>query len=89
VLGARLVHAGQRAAFDDEIGHAAMLPVARGPHRALGLRRVFVLDADDDRGAEMPHTLMSIHRSMRTHPEGMTRVAERAEPWNPGACRRR
>jgi hypothetical protein len=37
----------------------------------------------------MRHTLMSIHRGFETYLEGMTRVAERAEPRNPGACRRR
>jgi hypothetical protein len=37
----------------------------------------------------MRRTLMSIHKAFGTYLEGMTRVAERAEPRNPGACRRR
>ena len=37
----------------------------------------------------MRHAFMSIHKAFGTYLEGMTRVAERAEPWNLGACRRR
>jgi hypothetical protein len=34
-------------------------------------------------------TFMSIEKGFTTYSEGMTRVAERAQPWNLGACRRR
>lgn len=34
-------------------------------------------------------TLMSIQKGFETYLEGMTRVAERAESRNLGACRRR
>jgi hypothetical protein len=37
----------------------------------------------------MRDAFMSIHKASGTYLEGMTRVAERAEPWDPGACRRR
>jgi hypothetical protein len=42
-----------------------------------------------DQGAEMRHTFMSIEKGFTTYSEGMTRVAERTQPWNLGACRRR
>jgi hypothetical protein len=37
----------------------------------------------------MPDAFMSIHKTFGISLEGMNRVAERAQPWNPGARRRR
>jgi hypothetical protein len=37
----------------------------------------------------MRQAFMSIHKTFGISLEGMTSVAARAEPWNPGACRRR
>jgi hypothetical protein len=37
----------------------------------------------------MRQAFMSIEKGFTTYSEGMTRVAERAQPWDPGACRRR
>jgi hypothetical protein len=37
----------------------------------------------------MRQAFMSIDKAFVTYSEGMTRVAERAESWNLGACRRR
>ena len=58
-----------------------------------GLIRGLMIQASSsaliDQGADMRHTFMSIDKAFGTYSEGMTRVAERAEPWNPGACRRR
>ena len=34
-------------------------------------------------------TFISIQQTFGIHMEEMTRVAERAQPWNRGACRRR
>jgi hypothetical protein len=48
-----------------------------------------VSPAPIDQGAEMRHAFMSIDKAFGTYSGGMTRVAERAEPWNRGACRRR
>ena len=41
------------------------------------------------RGDPMRQAFMSIEKGFTTYSEGMTRVAERAQPWDPGACRRR
>jgi hypothetical protein len=45
--------------------------------------------ASIDQGAEMPHAFMSIQKAFVTYSEGMTRDAATAQPWDPGACRRR
>ncbi len=37
----------------------------------------------------MRQAFMSIEKGFATYSEGMTRGDERAEPWDPGACRRR
>jgi hypothetical protein len=41
------------------------------------------------RRSDMRHAFRSIQTSLGIYSEGMTRVAETAQPRNPGACRRR
>jgi hypothetical protein len=40
-------------------------------------------------GAEVRTTFIPIEMGLTTYSEGMNRGAERAQPWDPGACRRR
>src|SRR6266511_945902 len=73
---------------------AAARPPSRSRRLPLTARTGSMIDPDQpvgavDQGEEMRHAFMSIRKAFGTYSEGMTRVAERTEPWDPGACRRR
>ena len=54
----------------------------------LSFERTAVL-TPTEKGAPMRVAAIPNPKSLLTHLEGMTRVAEGAQPRNPGACRRR
>jgi hypothetical protein len=42
-----------------------------------------------DQGGDMRQAFIAIQEAFVTYSEGMTLASQNAQPWDPGACRRR
>src|SRR5581483_2375018 len=66
----------------------ALLAIRWGWRRAIQAAAPDRLPDERDQEVPLSHTVMST-KGFATYSEGMTRGTERAQPWDPGACRRR